>query len=333
MIVGNDTFPRQRVTPELFALMCGQADNALQLGGQAASAYVTSSSLTTTLGSYVTGSSLSSALGSYVTSSSLSSTLGSYETASAAASLQTKLSVAACPSGQAYSAIAQNGAATCIGAIASAGSFTGALAGDVTGTQGATKVASLAGAALAATAPTSGQVLKYDGSKWAPGADNNSGGTVTGVTSSSAALTVTNPSTTPSLALDGSKITNLAGANIQAGTIPKTAIAAGALSHSLPIKLAIAETSFSLPSAALFKGNAHCPSGTYMTSAWIEPAGTQNFIVTNEYAIDASNNDVSGPNQEAAGGGMAFWIINNNASTVTVYPKLVCMTIGSVTLP
>ncbi|HEY1586774.1 MAG TPA: hypothetical protein VGH63_13860, partial [Polyangia bacterium] len=67
MIVGNDTFPRQHVTPELFSLMSGQADNALKLGGVAASSYVTSSSLNTTLGSYVTNSSLTSTLGSYVT--------------------------------------------------------------------------------------------------------------------------------------------------------------------------------------------------------------------------------------------------------------------------
>jgi hypothetical protein len=44
----------------------------------------------------------------------------------------------------------------------------------VTGTQGATIVSSLRGTALSATAPTvAGQVLKYNGTSWAPGADTD----------------------------------------------------------------------------------------------------------------------------------------------------------------
>lgn len=49
--------------------------------------------------------------------------------------------------------------------------FSGSLAGDVTGTQGATSVVGLRGVAVASTAPTDGQVLQYSQSQnqWAPG--------------------------------------------------------------------------------------------------------------------------------------------------------------------
>jgi hypothetical protein len=65
-----------------------------------------------------------------------------------------------------------------------AANFSGALAGDVTGTQGATTVARLRGQTVASTAPTAGQVLKYNGTtnQWEPAADSNSGGTLTGLT-------------------------------------------------------------------------------------------------------------------------------------------------------
>ncbi|WP_413587184.1 tail fiber domain-containing protein [Bdellovibrio sp. HCB274] len=72
-----------------------------------------------------------------------------------------------------------------VGSASLAASFTGALAGDVTGTQGATVVGKIKGYALDFTAaPTSGQVLKFNGTSWAPAADSSSGGTVTTVTAS-----------------------------------------------------------------------------------------------------------------------------------------------------
>ncbi|MBO9667014.1 MAG: tail fiber domain-containing protein [Bdellovibrio sp.] len=54
------------------------------------------------------------------------------------------------------------------------------LAGDVSGTIGASSVDKIKGVAIDSTAPTSGQVLKYDGAKWAPATDTsvkNLGGT------------------------------------------------------------------------------------------------------------------------------------------------------------
>jgi hypothetical protein len=57
--------------------------------------------------------------------------------------------------------------------------FSGSLAGDVTGTQTSTSVTALRGTALAATAPTTGQVLRYDGTQWGPA--SAASGTVTSV--------------------------------------------------------------------------------------------------------------------------------------------------------
>ncbi len=50
--------------------------------------------------------------------------------------------------------------------------FSGNLAGDVTGAQGSTTVEKIQGRNVATTAPTNGQVLKWNGSAWEPATDN-----------------------------------------------------------------------------------------------------------------------------------------------------------------
>jgi hypothetical protein len=47
-------------------------------------------------------------------------------------------------------------------------SFTGALTGDISGTQAATSVDKLKGVAISATAPTTGQTLVYNGTQYVP---------------------------------------------------------------------------------------------------------------------------------------------------------------------
>ncbi|MGZ3771812.1 MAG: tail fiber domain-containing protein, partial [Bdellovibrio sp.] len=65
------------------------------------------------------------------------------------------------------------GSATVAG---SATNFTGTLAGDISGTQGATSVDKIKGLPLDFSVPPSnGQVLKFDGTSWVPAADNNTG--------------------------------------------------------------------------------------------------------------------------------------------------------------
>lgn len=192
-VVGAESFPLQRVTPELYALMCSQADNATQLGGKPASMYLTSAST--------------------VAASQVSGTVASATTAS---------------------------------------SFSGSLSGDVTGTQGATKVSTLSGGAVFSSgAPTSGQVLKFSAGVWAPGTDNNSGGTVTSVAAGNG-LTGGTITGTGTIALstpvsvangglgnstgNGSALTNLNGANLTAGSVDGTAlVSSGAHTHGLTV--------------------------------------------------------------------------------------------------
>lgn len=54
------------------------------------------------------------------------------------------------------------------GSASTAISFTGILAGDVNGTQGATSVVRIKGIPISATAPTTGQVLQYNGAQYVP---------------------------------------------------------------------------------------------------------------------------------------------------------------------
>lgn len=57
------------------------------------------------------------------------------------------------------------------------------LVGDVSGTIGATSVDKIKGTAVDfSTAPTNGQILKFNGTSWVPSADNNAGGTLTALT-------------------------------------------------------------------------------------------------------------------------------------------------------
>ncbi|HEX7674642.1 MAG TPA: hypothetical protein VF412_10745 [Bdellovibrio sp.] len=83
--------------------------------------------------------------------------------------------------------------------------FTGSLAGDVTGTQGATVVGALQGKAIASTSPTTNQVLQFNGTQWTPATlPASSNGTVTTISVTSAngfAGSVANPTTTPALTL------------------------------------------------------------------------------------------------------------------------------------
>lgn len=80
--------------------------------------------------------------------------------------------------------------------------FSGNLAGDITGTQNATVVSSLRGTPLSATAPTSGQYLKFDGTNWVPQTLSLTNGTVTSVSSANSYLSIASASSTPVFTLN-----------------------------------------------------------------------------------------------------------------------------------
>jgi hypothetical protein len=71
------------------------------------------------------------------------------------------------------------------------------------------------------TAPAASQVLKYDGTKWAPATDANSGGTVTSIVAGTGLTggTITGSGTlalaSPMPALDGGALSNINAAKIQ----------------------------------------------------------------------------------------------------------------------
>ncbi|MDG0816867.1 beta strand repeat-containing protein [Bdellovibrio svalbardensis] len=82
------------------------------------------------------------------------------------------------------------------------------VAGDVSGSIGAVSVDKIKGITVDSTAPTSGQILQYNGTKWAPA--DSSGGTITALTgdvtasgSGSVAATISNNAVTTAKIADG----------------------------------------------------------------------------------------------------------------------------------
>ena len=113
--------------------------------------------------------------------------------------------------------------------------FTGALAGDVVGTQGATSVRGIYGRPVAATAPLAGQTLGYVGGVWTPVTDG--GGTVTNVSSANAYLTVATGTSTPVLTLQVGTAANTVAAGNDArivGALQNGASASGDLFGTYP---------------------------------------------------------------------------------------------------
>jgi hypothetical protein len=96
----------------------------------------------------------------------------------------------------ATTAITANSANTAV----TANSFTGSLTGDVSGTMSATSVTKVRGVSISATAPSSGQVLKYDGTSWAPAADDSGTAGVTSVSANSP-LSVSGSTSSPIISL------------------------------------------------------------------------------------------------------------------------------------
>ncbi|MDG0817499.1 tail fiber domain-containing protein [Bdellovibrio svalbardensis] len=129
--------------------------------------------------------------------------------------------------------------------------FTGSLAGDVSGTQGATSVNKIKGITVDTTGLTTGQILKYDGTKWAPAADSNAGGTITGVTAGTG--------------LTGGGTTGTVTLNVDVGTsanqIPQ--LDAGGKISSSVMPAFTGDATSSAGSTALTLANSGVTAGTY----------------------------------------------------------------------
>ena len=152
----------------------------------------------------------------------------------------------------------------------SAASFTGTLAGDVTGTQGATSIASLQGKAISTTGLAAGSVLAFDGTQWsplaggvtlAPGSGLSGGGTI--ALGGSGALSLALKGTT--LAVDSTGLAvNLANANVWTGAQSFAAGAAVATSTDAP-SLVVTQTSLANATSDVLRVEGAGSAGSYLT--------------------------------------------------------------------
>ncbi len=173
------------------------------------------------------------------------------------------------------------------GNAATATSFTGALSGDVTGTQSATVVGGLQGVPLATGTPTATDVLRFDGQEWAPGPATNTqlaGPLVTSITAGNG-LRATNPSgvgtTSLALALDGTSLAtsanglkvNLASSNTWTGAQTYSGGATASTTGNAT-SLTVRQTSGSNPTADVFDVTSADGNKKYLA---VGPSGDVSF--------------------------------------------------------
>ncbi len=185
---GNDTFPRQKVSTNMFALQCASADDASKLGGVAAASYalktdiapdsaklggiVASGYLTTT----VAASTYLPVAGTAADSSKLGgvAAAGYLTTAAAATTYQHVLLTPDCGVGKYIQSIATNGTVTCVnsptGTVTSITAGTGLSGGAITGsgTIGLSTPVAVANGGTGLTSVAAGQFLRASGANtWA----------------------------------------------------------------------------------------------------------------------------------------------------------------------
>lgn len=142
------------------------------------------------------------------------------------------------------------------------------LGGDLAGTVAAARVEKIQGMNVSTTAPTSGQVLKYNGSQWTPSADNTLG-TVT----SDLDMNTHNVINATSVASTNVSTRNVLLADVSAGTI------------TLRAPSSTSNYSFTLPNSAGAGGQVLTTDGSGNLS-WSSPTGAG--LSSTDYAADVT---------------------------------------------
>ncbi|WP_216635864.1 beta strand repeat-containing protein [Bdellovibrio bacteriovorus] len=139
------------------------------------------------------------------------------------------------------------------------------VAGDISGTIGAVSVDKIKGVNVDTTGLTSGQVLKYDGTKWTPASDSNAGGTVTNI-GTGTGLTGGPISSTGTISLANTAVTaGSYGSVTQVGTF--TVDAQGRLTSASNTAIAFPVTSVATKTGAvtLDYGDINSAASKYLT--------------------------------------------------------------------
>lgn len=149
--------------------------------------------------------------------------------------------------------------------------------------------------------------------------DANSGGTVTSISSTSTALTVSNGTSTPSLTVNGGNITGINGGNITSGTIPGSALNFSTNhNHGITVSRTAEVNSPAIGAGGRNESCATCPGGSSVVGG--DCLGdTNDIVVSKSYTLPNTNQHCCSYKNLSASTGAGY--IGKTAA--------LCMTLGA----